>query len=555
MVLASDRTQVVIKEVEEWTSAGIVHPVRYPIWISNLVLVKKNDGSWRMCIDFKNINSACPKDYYPMLDIDEKIESVIGRNLEAYMDDMVIKSNDERVLIEDIAEIFDNLRRINMKFNPKKCSFGVEEGKFIGLSGKLAALKRFLSRSAEKSLPFFETLKDITKGNKDEYRWTESAKKAFQEMKKVIVELPLLTTPIKEETLYVYIAAAPEAVSAVLLAERQGKQCLIHYVSRTLNEAERNYALLEKLALSLLHMSRRLRRYFEAHPIKVIMDQPLKQILNKAQASGKLAKYLVELGAYNIAYKPRSAMKVQVLADFLSEALTETPTDEFFRLPAKLPNKDDVEKWTLFTDRASNSKGSRAGLVLISPSSVKFTYALRLNFTSTNNEAEYEALLAGLHMARKMKVLAEQSTNQKEVRAIIEEKEDNWMTPIIRCLAEGVWPEDKDEKRALRIKINQYVLEEGVLFKNGYLVPMLRCVGPLQANYVIREIHMGSCGMHNRARSVVAKAIRQGYYLPTMHKDVRNVTQKCDSCQVHAPVPRRPKMLMTSIMAPWIFYQ
>ncbi|GJV24636.1 reverse transcriptase domain-containing protein [Tanacetum coccineum] len=129
------------------------------------------------------------------------------------------------------------------------------------------------------------------------------------------------------------------------------------------------------------------------------------------------------------------------------------------------------------------------------------------------------------------------------------------MKPIICFLAEGVWPEDKDERWALRMKINQYVLEEGVLFKKGYLVPMLRCVGPLQANYVIREIHMRSCGMHIRARSVMAKAIRQGYYWPTMHMDARNMTQTCDSCQVHAPIPRRPKTLMTSIMVPWPFYQ
>ncbi|GJS89258.1 hypothetical protein Tco_0771894 [Tanacetum coccineum] len=114
--------------------------------------------------------------------------------------------------------------------------------------------------------------------------------------------------------------------------------------------------------------------------------------------------------------------------------------------------------------------------------------------------------------------------NQKEVNAIVEEEEDNWMTPIIRCLAEGIWPEDKDEKRALRLKTNQYVLEGGVLFKKGYLIPMLRCMGPLQANYVIREIHMRSCGIHIEARSVVAKDIRQGYYWPTMHRDARNVT-------------------------------
>ncbi|GJU44485.1 reverse transcriptase domain-containing protein [Tanacetum coccineum] len=367
-VLAPDRTQVVIKEVEEWVKAGIVRPIRYPTWIANPVLVKKADGSWRMCIDFKNLNSACPKDYYPLPDIDGKIESVIRRNLEAYVDDMVIKSNDAKMMIADIAEMFDNLRMINMKLNPKKCSFGMEEGKFLGyivtsegiranpkktkaiadmqspqtlkgmqsLSGKLAALKRFLSRSSKKSLPFFETLKDITKENKDEYRWTEDTEKAFQEMKQYIVGLPLLTTPIKEETLYVYLAAASEL---------------------TLNEAERNYAPMEKLALSLLHTSRRLRRYFEAHPIKV-----------------------------------------------LAEAPAGTHPEEFFRLPAGSPNQDEIKRWTLFADDASNNKGSGAGLVLISPSSVEFTYALRLNFTSTDNEAEYEALLAGLRMAKKMKV-------------------------------------------------------------------------------------------------------------------------------------------------------
>ncbi|GJX41293.1 reverse transcriptase domain-containing protein [Tanacetum coccineum] len=78
-VLASDRSHAVTKEVEEWVKAGIVRLVRYPTWISNPVLVKKYDGSWRTCIDFKNLNSACPKDYYPLSDIDGKIEAVVGR--------------------------------------------------------------------------------------------------------------------------------------------------------------------------------------------------------------------------------------------------------------------------------------------------------------------------------------------------------------------------------------------------------------------------------------------------------------------------------------------
>ncbi|GJV72731.1 reverse transcriptase domain-containing protein [Tanacetum coccineum] len=84
------------------------------------------------------------------------------------------------------------------------------------------------------------------------------------------------------------------------------------------------------------------------------------------------------------------------------------------------------------------------------------------------------------------------------------------MTPIINCIESGIWPEDQNEVRALQMKINQYVMEDGVLFKRSYLMPMLWCVGPLQYNYVIREIHMEACSMHLKARSVVAKAIRQG---------------------------------------------
>ncbi|GJR24103.1 reverse transcriptase domain-containing protein [Tanacetum coccineum] len=462
------------------------------------VVTNEGDGTWRMCIDFKNLNSACPKDYYPLPNIECKVESVmgfkykcfldaykgyhqiqmaeddeektafytdqgtycytkmpfglknagptyqrlvdstfqsqIGRNLEAYVDDMVIKSRDEKMLLVDISETFDNLKKINMKLNPQKCSFGVEEGKFLGymvtsegikanprktkaltdlqspqtlkemqsLSGKLATLNRFLTKSAERLLPFFNTLKNITKENKHEYRWTKEAEEAFQQIKKLIADLPSLTTPREKETLYAYLAVSAEAVSAVLLTDRKGRQCPIQYVSRTLNEAERNYAPMEKLALSLIHMTRRLMRYFEAHPVKVIIDQPIKNILNNTETSGKLAKYAVELGTYKITFIPRNAMKGQVLADFLSEAPEGEKEEMYFRMPEVPLEKDNTESWTLFTNGASSLKGSGAGLVLIGPSGIKYTYALRLTFPSTNNEAEYEALLAGLRIARQM---------------------------------------------------------------------------------------------------------------------------------------------------------
>ncbi|GJY86322.1 reverse transcriptase domain-containing protein [Tanacetum coccineum] len=177
-----------------------------------------------------------------------------------------------------------------------------------------------------------------------------------------------------------------------------------------------------------------------------------------------------------------------------------------------------------------------------------------------NQKADILSKLATVpfsHLTKEIlvEVLNERSTDAKEVQTIVEEEGENWMTPIVKYLEEGIVPSDKNEARSLRSKISQYVIESGVLFKKGYLVPMLRCVGPLQANYIIREIHMGSCGMHIGPRAVVRKAMRQGYYWPTMHADAKEEVDKCDSCQIHSPIPRLPKTHMTSIMAPWPFYQ
>nr|GFA25403.1 reverse transcriptase domain-containing protein [Tanacetum cinerariifolium] len=349
---------------------------------------------------------------------DSTFQSQIGRNLKAYVDNMVIKSKDEKMLLADIAETFDNLKKINMKLNPKKCSFRVKEGNFLGymvtsegfranpkktkdladlqsprtlkemqsLSEKLASLNRFFAKSAERSLPFFNTLKNIIKENKREYRWMEEAEEAFQQIKKLILDHPSLTSPWPKETLYAYLTVSAEAVSAVLLTDRKGRQCLMQYVSRTLNEAERNYAPMEKLALSLIHMTRRLRRYFEAHPVKLIIDQPIKHILNKTESFVKLAKYTVELGAYNIMFVPRNAVKGQVLADFLSEAPKGEKEELYFWMPEVPIEKDDVESWTLFTDGASKGQ---------------------------------------------------------EVHTVVEEEWNNWMIPIIRCLEERTWLNDK----------------------------------------------------------------------------------------------------------------
>ncbi|GJW90180.1 reverse transcriptase domain-containing protein, partial [Tanacetum coccineum] len=337
--------------------------------------------------------------------VDKAFQRQIGRNLEVYVDDLVIKSRTEEEIIRDIAETFKTLRQINMKLNPKKCSFGMQEGMFLGykvntdglkvcpdkadavlslpsprclkdvqkLNGKLASLNRFLSKSAEKSLPFFKTLKKCTK--KSDFQWTQEAEAAFKQMKKLIAELPMLTAPKEKEELIIYLAAAKEAISAVLMTEREGKQIPVYFVSRTLRGPEINYNPMEKLVLALLSASRRLKRYFQAHAIVVIMDQPIKQLLSRASIKG------------------------QILADFIMEQPEEESPDEPMMEPKEIP-----EPWTLFTDGSSCIDGSGAVLILTNLEGVEFTYAMRFRFEATNNEAEYEALIAGVRIAEQMGV-------------------------------------------------------------------------------------------------------------------------------------------------------
>ncbi|GJU95075.1 reverse transcriptase domain-containing protein [Tanacetum coccineum] len=135
--------------------------------------------------------------------------------------------------------------------------------------------------------------------------------------------------------------------------------------------------------------------------------------------------------------------------------------------------------------------------------------------------------------------------------AVVEEEGDTWMTLIFEYLTEETLPADVKKARAVRRKLQRFAIINGTLYKKSLLRPWLRCVGPLQSNYVLREIHEGSCSMHVRTRSVVAKALRIGYYWPTMHKDARSLIRACQDCQVHKPVPRNPQQKLTPITSPW----
>ncbi|GJW53745.1 reverse transcriptase domain-containing protein [Tanacetum coccineum] len=209
----------------------------------------------------------------------------IGVNLEAYVDDMVIKSQTYQDIIRDVEQTFSTLQKINMKLNLKKCLFEMEEGKSLGY----VVTSERIRVNPEKTKAIMDIPSPRTLKQMQSLKATEAT---FLEIKKLVFELPTLTTPKKGETLMMYLAVADEAFSAVLLTERDGRQIAIHYVSRSLQGAKTNYAPMDKLTLGLVHAAR-------------------------------LAKWDVELGWYGIQYFPRVAVEGQVLADFLADTSTE----------------------------------------------------------------------------------------------------------------------------------------------------------------------------------------------------------------------------------------
>jgi hypothetical protein len=275
----------------------------------------------------------------------------------------VVKTKRGSTLVEDLTLVFDKLRATRTKLNPDKCVFGVSAGKLLGflvlyrgieanpekikaikamrplarikdvqkLTGSLATLSRFISRLAERALPFFKLLR-----KSGPFSWNEEAEQTFQELKQHLVSLPIRVAPEPGEPLYLYITAPAEAVSMVLIVERtapEGQepedsgpaagvrtvQRPVYYVSKVLHEAKTMYLETHKLLYAMLIASRKLRYYFQVHRVVVVTSFPLRAILHNSNATGNIAKWAAELAEFQLDFQPRHAVKSQVLADFIVE--------------------------------------------------------------------------------------------------------------------------------------------------------------------------------------------------------------------------------------------
>jgi hypothetical protein len=252
------------------------------------------------------------------------------------------------------------------------------------LTGRIAALSRFLSCAGEKAFHFFSTLR-----KSERFVWSNQCEEAFQKLKIFLTSPPILTRPEKGNTLYLVVS--DKALSYALVQEIKGEEKSIYFVSRTFKGAEAKYQKIEKLSLAVIVTARKLRHYFQSHKVVIKTGYPIKNVLKKPDLVGRIVAWSVELSEFDITFSPRGAIKSHILADFLLE-LTAPPEE----------NKE--HPWTLSVDGASNIRGSGAGVVLEGPDGVLIEQSLRFAFKASNNQAEYEALLAGMKLAKEMEI-------------------------------------------------------------------------------------------------------------------------------------------------------
>jgi ribonuclease HI len=266
------------------------------------------------------------------------------------------------------------------------------------LVGRLAALNRFISKSAERSLPFIKTLR----GTKD-FAWGPEQAAALESLKQHLSDLATLASPDPSLPLLLYITASPCAVSAALIQEqdKEGttRQRPVYYVSEVLTASKCNMTELEKISYAVVMASRKLRHYFEAFKIRVTSDGGLGELFKNTEAFVRIAKWAVELSGYHITFEPRTSIKSQVLTDFIVD--WTGPTWQQEESPEKV--------WTIHCDDAWCHAGAGAAAIITSAIGVKYRYAARLSFAlesdrCTNNIAEYEAVILGLRKLRALGV-------------------------------------------------------------------------------------------------------------------------------------------------------
>ncbi|XP_074348390.1 uncharacterized protein LOC141687099 [Apium graveolens] len=378
--------------------------------------------------------------------------------MEAYVDDMLVKSKEAKDHVRHLSKMFQILREYRMKLNPQKYVFEVESGKFLGfiannrgieanpakirallemrsprrvkdvqsLTGRVAALNHFVSKSFDKCQEFFNTIKGVGRN----FEWTEKCEEAFQNIKKHLSSPPILSNPKEGETWVLYLAVSNFAVSAVLVQEEDGIQLPVYYVSKRLADAET--------------------RDGAGAGIELISPEA----------------YKIRRVTYLAFHATNNNVEYEALTNGLKLAL-----------------EMKVENLNVFSD----------SIIVV---------RLELIPLGQNEGADELAKLSSRREATLLGVLPldiqrQPSVPEHEVGSLSDDLSLICMTPILAYIKEGSLSDEKNEARRIRYKAARYVIYDGILYRRGFSVPLLKCIDGDECNYILGEVHEGICGNHS----------------------------------------------------------
>nr|XP_023877939.1 uncharacterized protein LOC111990398 [Quercus suber] len=395
-------------------------------------------------------------------------ESQLGKSIEVYIDDMVMKSKVVTEYVTDLTNTFEILRKYKLRLNASKCAFKVSSGKFLG------------------------------------YMVTHRGIEVKPDQIRAISSLQALRNPKEVQRLTGMTAALNRFIfrsvdSFVLIRVDNGVQRPIYYVSKLLHEAEVRYLPLENAILAVVHATRKLPHYFQAHTVVVLTQYSLRVVVRSADYTSRIVKWGIILRAFDIKYMPRTSVKGQILADLMAE---------FAEGPKEMET----------SPRGMDEK--LVGLVSVQHASPWKV----LGFTATNNEAEYETLLNGMAMVNKLggkavEIFSDLRLVMGQVGGELEARD----TRMQEYLGQDILLEDKSEAKKVRRKTPRFWLfEDKKLYKRSFSGPYLLCVHLEASEALLEELHEGICGSHTGGRSLSHQAITQEYWWPDMQKEAQD---------------------------------
>ena len=490
--------------------------------------------------------------------LSEVLRGVNWRFAQVYVDDILVYSADFDQHLKHLQEIFDRLRQANLKLKPSKCHFAAKEVKYLGHKfsregitvdeEKIASVisyprlktqrevrsylglcnyyRKFVKGYAEVAKPLNRLLcKDV------KFEWTEECEKAFNQLKKLLTEAPILVFPDFSQRFYLYVDASNQAISYILgQKDEHNKEHVVAYGGHSLNKSERNWGITDLEGLALVEGIRHFKVYLSDKPFTVYSDHQALRTLKTNKASGRLGRWAVFLQGfqYEVIHKPG---KIHSNADSLSrrdyEAVKSTEED-----PDDLSLGPEVCMLEEEGDKEMRE--------------YKFHYQVseEANINSVNSQEPVDTLSAMIHAIDTYEEL-NPVQHMTEVFAVTaddlktQQREDPNFKPIFTYLEDSQVPEDRNEANRIVAEAQYYVIENGILYhlyqprRKGHKwtdVKKQLAVPTNMRDNVLKSYHDALSGGH-QGQERTYEAIRLKYFWPKMYSDIQTYVKTCEQCQ------------------------